>query len=111
MMDKTRIVTRCTDGCKHCEWMFGSPRCLHSDMETRNIEDDPCDPCLYQKVPTDSRHFHPDCPLGDSTNLIQEMIIALHKIDVLINDGQQPEKYVSAYISEDAGKTRGLKKV
>ena len=75
-MDKIRIVTRCTDGCKHCEWMFGSPRCLHSDMKTRNTEDDPCDPCLYQKVPTDSRMFHPDCPLDADTikiNIVKEL--------------------------------------
>lgn len=64
-MDKIRIVTRCTDGCKHCEWVFGSPRCLHSEMKARIIEDDPTDPCLYQKVPTDSRKFHDECPLNN----------------------------------------------
>ena len=64
-MDKIRIVTRCTDGCKHCEWVFGSPRCLHPEMKARIIEDDPTDPCLYQKVPTDSRKFHDECPLNN----------------------------------------------
>ena len=84
-MDKIRIVTRCTDGCKHCEWMFGSPRCLHSDMKTRNTEDDPCDPCLYQKVPTDSRMFHPECPL-DAESITTEITQCLECCAPMVDD-------------------------
>ena len=64
-MVKMQLIERCTDGCKHCQWMYGSPRCTHDAMAKRVIEDDPTDPCTYQKVPSDSRLFHKDCPITD----------------------------------------------
>ena len=85
MMDKISIITRCTDGCKHCSWMFGSPRCLHPEMKPRNIEDDPIDPCLYQKVPTDSRKFHKDCPL-DAESITTEITQCLECCAPMVDD-------------------------
>lgn len=60
---KVLILERCTKGCGYCEWIMGSPRCTHEEMETRYPDDG--DLCMYQKVPSDSRLFHPDCPLPD----------------------------------------------
>ena len=69
MSDKKKvlILERCTKGCGYCEWIMGSPRCTHEEMETRYPNDE--DLCMYQKVPSDSRLFHPDCPLPDYKEL------------------------------------------
>lgn len=62
MIRKLLVLERCTQ-CGHCEWIGGSPRCKHPDMEKR--KSDMWDCCVYQKVPTDGRMFHENCPLPD----------------------------------------------
>lgn len=60
---KVLVLERCTGGCGFCEWIMGSPRCTHDDMGVKETDDE--DPCVYVKVPSDHRLFHPDCPLPD----------------------------------------------